>query len=70
MKYFTFNFDTILKYSFLAVESIYCNLQNYLNYLTVTIHIVDHLEHFFHTSSTEPTDVQGLPQIPLQSAKG
>ena len=43
--------------------------QNYLNFLTVKIHIVNHVEHFFHISSTEPTDVRGLPQILPQSAK-
>ena len=43
--------------------------QNYSNFLTVTIHIVNHLEHFFHISSIEGTDLRGLPQIFPQSAK-
>ena len=43
--------------------------QNYFNFLTVTIHIIDHLEHFFHISSIEPKDLRGLPQILPQSAK-
>ena len=43
--------------------------QNYLNFLTVTIHIVNHLEHIFHISSLEPTDLRGLLQILPQSAK-
>ena len=29
--------------------------QHYLNYLTVTLSIVDHLEHFFQISEIEPT---------------
>ena len=33
------------------------------------IHIVNHLEHFFHISSIEPTDLRELPQILPQSAK-
>ena len=43
--------------------------QNYLNFLTETIHIVNYLEHFFHISSIVPTDLFGLPQILPQSAK-
>ena len=43
--------------------------QNLFNFLTVTVHIVNHLKYFFHISSIEPTDMQGLPQILPQSAK-
>ena len=33
----------------------------HLNFFTVTIHIVNFLEHFFHMSSIEPTDLWALP---------
>ena len=40
------------------VETIAFLLKNYL--LTVKIHIVNHLEHFVHILSIEPTDLHGL----------
>ena len=38
-------------------------------FLHQNYHIINHLEYFFHISSIEPKDLQGLPQILPQSAK-
>ena len=43
--------------------------QNYLNFLTLTIHIVNHLEHFIHVSSIEPTDLRGTSTNPSTICK-
>ena len=44
-------------------------LWNYQCFFHKIIHIVNHLEYFFHISSIEPKDLRGLPQILPQSAK-
>ena len=44
-------------------------LWNYQCFFHKIIHIVNHLEYFFHISSIEPEDLRGLPQILPQSAK-
>ena len=42
--------------AFHIVETISIFPQNYATFLTVTLHIVNHLEHFFHISSIQSTD--------------
>ena len=44
-------------------------LWNYQCFFHKIIHIVNHLEYFFHISSIEPKYLRGLPQILPQSAK-
>ena len=65
-------FYTLKKISqsaFHIVETISIFPQNYVTFLTVKLHIINHLERFFHIFSIEPLDLQGLSQILPQSAK-
>ena len=59
----------ISKDAFHIVDTISVFSQNYLIFFTVAIRIVNNLEHSFHISSIQPTDLLVLPQILPQSAK-
>ena len=61
--------DNITRCSFPYSRNYQCFFTKLLLFLIVKIHIVNHLEYFFHISLIEPTDMQGHPQILPQSAK-